>query len=243
MIVPREPLPHLTFDVELLGDCDRIVNQLCLLLGGDTWTPPIHRPLLAQHTGRPLPSHQQGDAAPCAEEGRGPGSGSEVVSNSVDGNVQNDNPALVDNLTTENSTAEIDQDQAEDNQNNEVSDDKEDWKMKSLADQIPDGQFLYLPPSRYVILDSWFLDFKHYLSLLLCRYIFPGAEIYPDSSDDEEDDDLEDNDRNEEDEEDRDGEHEIVSDPSAAEDCEVSHDDQPRELREAEVDSEKEKTM
>ena len=149
MIVPREPLPHLTFDVELLGDCDRIVNQLCLLLGGDTWTPPIHRPLLAQHTGRPLPSHQQGDAASCAEEGRGSGSGSEVVSNSVDGNVQNDHPASVENLP-ENSTAQIDQDQAEDNQNNEVSDDEEDWKMKSLADQIPDGQFLYLPPSRFV---------------------------------------------------------------------------------------------
>ena len=56
-------------------------------------------------------------------------------------------------------------------------------------------------------------------------------------------DDIEDNDRNEEDEEDRDGEHEIVSDPSAAEDCEFSHDDQARELREADVDSEKEKTM
>ena len=149
MIAPREPLPHLTFDVELLGDCDRIVNQLCLLLGGDTWAPPIHRPLLAQHTGRPLPSHLQGDAASCAEESKGSGSGSEVVSNSVDGNVQNDNPDIVDNVP-ENSTAEIDQDQAEDNQNNEVSDDEEDWKMKSLADQIPDGQFLYLPPSRFV---------------------------------------------------------------------------------------------
>ena len=26
-------MPHCTFDVELLGDCDTIVNQICLMLG------------------------------------------------------------------------------------------------------------------------------------------------------------------------------------------------------------------
>jgi NAD-dependent deacetylase sirtuin 1 len=29
ILINREPLNHLTFDVELLGDCDIIVKQLC----------------------------------------------------------------------------------------------------------------------------------------------------------------------------------------------------------------------
>ncbi|KAF4106156.1 hypothetical protein G5714_013818 [Onychostoma macrolepis] len=35
VLINREPLPHLNFDVELLGDCDVIVNELCHRLGGD----------------------------------------------------------------------------------------------------------------------------------------------------------------------------------------------------------------
>uniref|UniRef100_A0A3Q2YLT7 Sirtuin 1 n=1 Tax=Hippocampus comes TaxID=109280 RepID=A0A3Q2YLT7_HIPCM len=35
VLINREQLPHLTFDVELLGDCDVIVNELCHRLGGD----------------------------------------------------------------------------------------------------------------------------------------------------------------------------------------------------------------
>ncbi|KAM6916241.1 NAD-dependent protein deacetylase sirtuin-1 [Xenentodon cancila] len=35
VLINREPLPHLNFDVELLGDCDGIVNELCHRLGGD----------------------------------------------------------------------------------------------------------------------------------------------------------------------------------------------------------------
>ena len=58
----------------------------------------------------------------------------------------------------------------------------EEFKLKSLADFIPEGKFLYLPPS---------------------RYIFPGAEIYHDDSDDDEDAEEE-----EEEEEEEEGEEE-----------------------------------
>jgi len=34
VLINREPLRHLNFDVELLGDCDIIVNELCHRLGG-----------------------------------------------------------------------------------------------------------------------------------------------------------------------------------------------------------------
>lgn len=34
MLINREPLRHMTFDVELLGDCDVIISELCQRLGG-----------------------------------------------------------------------------------------------------------------------------------------------------------------------------------------------------------------
>ena len=37
ILINREPLNHLNFDVELLGDCDEIIKVLCSRLGGD-WT-------------------------------------------------------------------------------------------------------------------------------------------------------------------------------------------------------------
>jgi len=35
ILINREPLRHMTFDIELLGDCDVIVSELCQRLGGD----------------------------------------------------------------------------------------------------------------------------------------------------------------------------------------------------------------
>lgn len=35
VLINREQLPHLNFDVELLGDCDVIVNELCHQLSGE----------------------------------------------------------------------------------------------------------------------------------------------------------------------------------------------------------------
>ncbi|XP_043912315.1 NAD-dependent protein deacetylase sirtuin-1 [Protopterus annectens] len=35
ILINREPLPHLNFDVELLGDCDVIINELSHCLGGE----------------------------------------------------------------------------------------------------------------------------------------------------------------------------------------------------------------
>ena len=35
VLINREPLNHLIFDVELLGDCDVIIAELCRRLGSD----------------------------------------------------------------------------------------------------------------------------------------------------------------------------------------------------------------
>ncbi|CAH0546882.1 unnamed protein product [Brassicogethes aeneus] len=41
ILINREPLPHCRFDVELLGDCDVIINHLCRLLG-NKWEEGIY---------------------------------------------------------------------------------------------------------------------------------------------------------------------------------------------------------
>jgi len=122
ILINREPLPHCVFDVELLGDCDKIINQLCNMLGSD-WTAPVHSPALVQHTGLPPPPPLHAEEEEC-------------------------------------STSRETKDGTE----------SERWRPKpSIAESIPEGQFLFLPPARYV---------------------FPGAEVTIDSSEDE-DEDLE----------------------------------------------------
>ncbi|KAL5019394.1 hypothetical protein ScPMuIL_005116 [Solemya velum] len=47
ILINREPLRHLQFDVELLGDCDVILNELCRRLG-DQWAVHCDKPALEQ---------------------------------------------------------------------------------------------------------------------------------------------------------------------------------------------------
>jgi len=122
ILINREPLPHCVFDVELLGDCDKIINQLCNMLGSD-WTAPVHSPALVQHTGLPPPPPLHAEEEECST--------SRETKDGTEG---------------------------------------ERWRPKpSIAESIPEGRFLFLPPARYV---------------------FPGAEVTIDSSEDE-DEDLE----------------------------------------------------
>ncbi|XP_026285615.1 NAD-dependent protein deacetylase sirtuin-1 [Frankliniella occidentalis] len=54
ILINREPLPHLRFDIELLGDGDVIINQLCHLLD-DSWSDLCSQPKLLE-AGHLLPS-------------------------------------------------------------------------------------------------------------------------------------------------------------------------------------------
>ncbi|KAK5600521.1 NAD-dependent protein deacetylase sirtuin-1 [Crenichthys baileyi] len=53
VLINREPLPHLNFDVELLGDCDGIINELCHRLGGDFEQLCCNTPRLTEITEKP----------------------------------------------------------------------------------------------------------------------------------------------------------------------------------------------
>lgn len=49
VLINREPLPHLTPDVELLGDCDGIIDQICRMLGPG-WEDAIHKTHVLEET-------------------------------------------------------------------------------------------------------------------------------------------------------------------------------------------------
>lgn len=59
ILINREPLPHLHFDVELLGDCDVIINELCHRLGGE-YTKLCNSSIkLTEITEKPLRQHKE----------------------------------------------------------------------------------------------------------------------------------------------------------------------------------------
>jgi len=200
ILINREPLPHCKFDVELLGDCDSIINQICLMLG-EGWDNPVHRDKLEQHLGLP-PDYYK------AKESSGPGAGKpededehdveseEKVSEEVKSDVGE--PSKPDPSQSEKSEKDdtTEGPSKEDDEDSDVGD-EDDHYSRPLSEYIPDGQFLFLPPARYV---------------------FTGAEVYPDSSDDEAD--------NEDEEEENDG----SSDPP------IDSSDQPEEIETPEPD-------
>uniref|UniRef100_A0A4W5NW56 protein acetyllysine N-acetyltransferase n=1 Tax=Hucho hucho TaxID=62062 RepID=A0A4W5NW56_9TELE len=65
VLINREQLPHLNFDVELLGDCDVIVNELCHRLGGDFEQLCYNSLRLSEITEKPLRSQTLAEQAPC----------------------------------------------------------------------------------------------------------------------------------------------------------------------------------
>jgi len=169
ILINREPLPHCKFDVELLGDCDSIINQICLMLGED-WTNPVHGPRLDQHLGLPPEYYKAKEASAKQEDGK-------------EDDVQNKEKCIEELKSdagepckpdiSQSSCGKTKEDLNSDEISKEVdeeSDDEFDHYSRPLSEYIPNGQYLFLPPARYV---------------------FTGAEVYPESSDDEGDNEEE----------------------------------------------------
>ncbi|KAK5853708.1 hypothetical protein PBY51_014840 [Eleginops maclovinus] len=70
VLINREQLPHLNFDVELLGDCDVIVNELCHRLGGDFEQLCFNTVRLTETTEKPLwlPEQLPSEALPASSD-------------------------------------------------------------------------------------------------------------------------------------------------------------------------------
>jgi len=203
ILINREPLPHCTFDVELLGDCDSIINQICLMLG-EGWDSPVHRDRLEQIVGLPAEYWNRREEAAGTdsnkEENVNVGNYDEKGTEEKvcdldeplnDSNLQLDKPqedaAMPEDASKD---ATVDSDVEED----------DDLNRPSLGEFIEDGQFIFLPPARYA---------------------FTGAEVYPDSEDDEADNE------DGEEEDNPDGSSDPPADSSDQPDAEVTPESQP----------------
>ncbi|XP_035224999.1 NAD-dependent protein deacetylase sirtuin-1-like [Stegodyphus dumicola] len=188
ILINREPLKHLTFDIELLGDCDVIIGEIC------------HRLETEWVIDEDIPRSQLKEIPISVSSKR-----SAVVANEA---VSLDSAEVNNNFESSSSQAEtydpsnippseesnscdcrglssIKLSDSEDGSNQEqppietssskknesdfedVYDSKHIWptsSRESISKRLPDDSYLYFPPS---------------------RYIFKGAEVYRDGEDDD----------------------------------------------------------
>merc|ERR1711953_85325 len=126
ILINREPLPHLTPDVELLGDCDGIVNQICSMLG-EGWEDPVHRETL----------HESVDAVPKEDklkEAEKPLENIPEEKSSTETEEKNENVPLPTSSPSNEELAKM-------------------WQPKtrqSIAQRLKPNEYFYVEPNRYV---------------------------------------------------------------------------------------------
>ncbi|XP_037269621.1 sirtuin 1 isoform X2 [Rhipicephalus microplus] len=158
ILINRESLKHVTFDVELLGDCDVIIKELCNRLGWDVAlsdgpVAPLTEvtSLPPQVSNRPssemkAPAESSGTTA-SDENGNTPTSSTSVEEIVPDSTSADMVPTVESQVDILDCSSEF------------------PWKPRtreSVASRLPEGHFLFTPPS---------------------TYIFSGAEVYVDSED------------------------------------------------------------
>ncbi|XP_044925849.1 NAD-dependent protein deacetylase sirtuin-1 isoform X3 [Mustela putorius furo] len=205
ILINREPLPHLHFDVELLGDCDVIINELCHRLGGEyaklccnpvklseiTEKPPRTQKELAHLSELPpTPLNISEDSS--SPERTSPPHSSVIVKLLDQASKSNvDNPGVSE-------SNDCMEEKSQEGQNSTKN-------IESVTEQVesPDvrnvGSNTGEKNERTLVADSvrkcWparlakeqiskRLDGNQYLFLPPNRYIFHGAEVYSDSEDD-----------------------------------------------------------
>nr|XP_044993591.1 NAD-dependent protein deacetylase sirtuin-1 isoform X2 [Jaculus jaculus] len=198
ILINREPLPHLHFDVELLGDCDVIINELCHRLGGEyaklccnpvklseiTEKPPrTQKELVPLLELPPTPLHISEDSS--SPERTLPQDSSAVIAtkNKVDSLDVSESKSCVEeksqevqssarnaeSITLENSDfKDVGSSTGEKNERTVVA----ETVRKCWPNRLAKEQI------------SKRLDGNQYLFLPPNRYIFHGAEVYSDSEDD-----------------------------------------------------------
>lgn len=153
ILINKEPLDHLTFDIELLGDCDEIISELCLRLG-HSWTnvcEPKRAPL-REITGlpneifiaRPENSMSASDQSNSRlRQIHSPGGSSEA---------QESNQSPI----AESSSAPNDDDDDDDDawDDIEILDDSEAIVRRKADLKIPPGTYIYLRPNVYLFQDA-----------------------------------------------------------------------------------------
>nr|XP_055180881.1 NAD-dependent protein deacetylase sirtuin-1 isoform X3 [Nyctereutes procyonoides] len=205
ILINREPLPHLHFDVELLGDCDVIINELCHRLGGEyaklccnpvklseiTEKPPRTQKELAHLSELPpTPLNISEDSS--SPERTSPPDSSVIVTLLDEATKSNvDDPGVSE-------SKDCMEEKSQDGQNSirnieSVTEQLESPDLKNVGcntgeknerTSVADPVRKCWPARLAKEQISKRLDGNQYLFLPPNRYIFHGAEVYSDSEDD-----------------------------------------------------------
>uniref|UniRef100_A0A3P9K8P6 protein acetyllysine N-acetyltransferase n=1 Tax=Oryzias latipes TaxID=8090 RepID=A0A3P9K8P6_ORYLA len=181
VLINREPLPHLNFDVELLGDCDGIVNELCHRLGGDFEPLCFNSLRLAEITEKPprLPERPPNETSSDAEPNARPTDTADQPSEEAESPQGTD--AAQRNATPpeprpEKETAESPEQAVEDTPTEEADAFKSQVSTPEVRKRCWMSRINRSPISKR-------LEAGQYLFQAPNRYIFHGAEVYSDSDD------------------------------------------------------------
>ncbi|XP_057590426.1 NAD-dependent protein deacetylase sirtuin-1 isoform X2 [Hippopotamus amphibius kiboko] len=206
ILINREPLPHLHFDVELLGDCDVIINELCHRLGGEyaklccnpvklleiTEKPPRTQKELA-HLSELPPTPLNISEGSSSPERTSPPDSSMIVTQILDQETKSsiDDPGVSESKdcveeksqevqTSIRSTESVSEQLESPDLKNVASNTGEKNERTSVAETVRKCWPARLAKEQI----SKRLDGNQYLFLPPNRYIFHGAEVYSDSEDD-----------------------------------------------------------
>ncbi|XP_041283209.1 NAD-dependent protein deacetylase sirtuin-1 isoform X2 [Onychostruthus taczanowskii] len=203
ILINREPLPHLHFDVELLGDCDVIINELCQRLGSEYTKLCYNSVQLSEITEKPPRPHRELEALsaelPPTPLNISEGSSSPdrispphtavVSEHPPECKVENCEPASETKGTCSEETLQDTQVSSE-NPENPASELMNSETMKENGSNDGENK-----EKSEILKKCWVnrsakeqiskrLDGTQYLFLPPNRYIFHGAEVYSDSEDD-----------------------------------------------------------
>ncbi|XP_060097107.1 NAD-dependent protein deacetylase sirtuin-1 [Heteronotia binoei] len=207
ILINREPLPHLHFDVELLGDCDVIINELCHRLGGEYTKLCNNLVKLLEITEKPPRVHKELEIH-SAELPPTPLNISEYSSSPdrmapQDSRVVHSEPSF-EYKAGNSDAALVSKENCLEGKEHDIQSSQEN--AESLTDQLENPEHVKETGSNpsenkerilsvETLRKSWInrcakeqiskrLDGTQYLFLPPNRYIFHGAEVYSDSEDD-----------------------------------------------------------
>ncbi|XP_003783668.1 NAD-dependent protein deacetylase sirtuin-1 isoform X1 [Otolemur garnettii] len=203
ILINREPLPHLHFDVELLGDCDVIINELCHRLGGEyaklccnpvklseiTEKPPRTQKELAHLSELPpTPLHISEDSS--SPDRTSPDSSvivsslDQATKSSIDDLHVPQTKSCMEEKSQEVQTSRNVESFTEQLENSDLKNIGSNTGEKNERTSVAETVRKCWPNRLAKEQISKRLDGNQYLFLPPNRYIFHGAEVYSDSEDD-----------------------------------------------------------
>uniref|UniRef100_A0AAQ5XNV1 protein acetyllysine N-acetyltransferase n=1 Tax=Amphiprion ocellaris TaxID=80972 RepID=A0AAQ5XNV1_AMPOC len=192
VLINREQLPHLNFDVELLGDCDVIVNELCHRLGGDFEQLCYNTVRLTEITEKPprLPEQPPSEALPAssdvAQEEQKQQSTDSVTTPSEETESLNVTETADNNVTPQEPCPNVQHTSEETTESSELPAEgtpkEEAAELKNQTSNLEFRRRCWMSRiNRSPI--SKRLEAGQYLFQAPNHYIFHGAEVYSDSED------------------------------------------------------------